>query len=232
MLTTQLDGPLTTEDVLEAKAAIFNQDFSASEGWELVMDLKLKDGEECIVHKRPVPATGLSLFRAVTRVNVECEKYYECYKDNEYRKTWDSSVVDISFLAEDAGNKIWHWIVKFPWPMSNRDYVYYQRTEAFPEERVFVISGRSVNRDLQSSYKPEQSGVVRVEQFVSTVAIRSLGPGKCEVLCFYFDDPKGSIPKVVVNYATKQAFPSILSNFSAALNKYDDYLKKQQSEKK
>jgi hypothetical protein len=105
--------------------------------------------------------------------------------------------------------------------MADRDYVFYRRIQEFPEEQVYVISGRACA--MNNPYKSEVKGIVRVDEFVSTVVARSIGENKVEILCTYFDNPKGSIPKTVVNFAVKQSLPKMLDQLKTCLGGYADY---------
>ncbi len=79
-----------------------------------------------------------------------------------------------------------HWEVKFPWPLSNRDYVFVRHRGRVGDRHVLVSKGSS------SPQVPEAGGVVRVEQLRNLMSfVRD--PERPERLRFcllYFDDLK------------------------------------------
>ena len=65
--------------------------------------------------------------------------------DVEYRKQWDSYVKEL--YARDAdGRNVIYWHVNFPFPMSNRDYVYARERKGFEINgtKVYTVLAKSV----------------------------------------------------------------------------------------
>jgi hypothetical protein len=50
---------------------------------------------------------------------------------------------------------------------------------------------------------------------------------KCDFVMTYFDDPRGSIPKSIVNWVAKSALPSMLETMKKVSENYGAYLEEQ-----
>ncbi|XP_053552675.1 LOW QUALITY PROTEIN: phosphatidylcholine transfer protein-like, partial [Bombina bombina] len=124
----------------------------------------------------------------------------DVYMDLNYRKQWDQYV---KALQEDTSgeDKVIYWEVKYPFPLSNRDYVYVR------ERRNLDIDGRKIYVILAKSvtvpHCPEKSGIIRVNSYKQSLAIESNGKNGCKVFMCYFDNPGGMIPSWLINWAAK-----------------------------
>ena len=107
-----------------------------------------------------------------------------------------------------------HWEVKFPWPMSNRDYVFVRHKSITDDGRHILISKGASHPELQ-----EQSGVVRVDLLRNLMSIEKVSDNQLSFQMLYFDDLKGSIPTWVVNWAVSKAVPAFLNSLVNAAKK-------------
>eukprot|EP00300_Choanocystis_sp_HF-7_P006105 c14488_g1_i2.p2 GENE.c14488_g1_i2~~c14488_g1_i2.p2 ORF type:complete len:241 (+),score=52.64 c14488_g1_i2:49-723(+) len=214
----RLTGPLAHDEILQAKDLVNSfQVETESEEWSLFVDFN-----GVLAWRKPVPGKNFYMYKSVSVLDLDVHRFFECYSDVEYRAHWDTSAETIQIIGEHEMNEIVHWHVKLPWPLAPRDYVYYRRVGAFPEEGVYVICARSAPL---GHHKDEKSGVVRVHEFVSTTVIQRVDDQRIKVICVYFDDPRGSIPSAIVNFAAKQAFPKMMSQFTEAYDRYEEYKK-------
>ncbi|KAI8358305.1 phosphatidylcholine transfer protein [Mortierella sp. GBAus27b] len=152
------------------------------------------------VYRRPVPNSSLKEYKVLgTYPDLPSRYLVRAYTDYEFRKTWDSNMIGWKALA----NERLHFVAKFPWPLSPRDYVYEQRVKEY-EDGVIAVHGKSV----QDESAPERSGVVRVDEFRQDVVIQPTEDGQgCNVWFGYYDNPKGNIPSSIINWAAKSGIP-------------------------
>ncbi|XP_037666002.1 phosphatidylcholine transfer protein isoform X2 [Choloepus didactylus] len=96
----------------------------------------------------------------------------DVYMDLDYRKKWDQYVKEL-YEKECNGEIVVYWEVKYPFPMSNRDYIYLrQRRELDVEGKtIYVILAQSTSVP-QFAEKP---GVIRVKWYKQSLAIESDG---------------------------------------------------------
>ncbi|XP_019397988.1 PREDICTED: phosphatidylcholine transfer protein [Crocodylus porosus] len=141
----------------------------------------------------------------------------DVYMDLDYRKQWDQYVKEL-YEKTDDGKKVIYWEVKYPFPLSNRDYVYIR------ERREMDVNGRKVWIVLAKSVCvpqcPEKPGVIRVKSYEQTLVIESDGEGGSKVYMYYFDNPGGMIPSWLVNWAAKSGVPAFLKDMQKACLAY------------
>ncbi|XP_053308694.1 phosphatidylcholine transfer protein isoform X2 [Spea bombifrons] len=148
--------------------------------------------------------------------------------DLEYRKQWDS-YVKVLQEEESGEDKVIYWEVKYPLPLSNRDYVYVRERRDLDVDgrKIFVVLAKSVS----APHCPEKSGIVRVNGYEQSVAIESDGKNGCKVFMYYFDNPGGLIPAWLVNWAAKSGVPNFLTNMQKACKGYEEQRTKTLSKK-
>ncbi|KAA0706204.1 Phosphatidylcholine transfer protein [Triplophysa tibetana] len=147
----------------------------------------------------------------------------DVYMDLNYRKQWDSYVKDLH-EKDFNGEKVIYWEVKYPMPLSNRDYVYVR------ERRDLDIGGRRIwvvlAKTSSVSQCPEKRGVIRVKDYKQSLAIENDGSGNTKVFMNYFDNPGGMIPTWLVNWAAKTGVPAFLTDMKKACCNYSSFCKK------
>ncbi|KAA8493150.1 Phosphatidylcholine transfer protein [Porphyridium purpureum] len=148
--------------------------------------------------------------------------FYVC-NDLEYHKTWDTSCGEIyvkRVVDEPSRTELCYWEVVYPWPMSHRDYSYVKRTrtDTVDQKQMFVMYSKAVvDTDL-----PEKPKIVRVTDYFSKSAImQGATPNDCKFLLFMYEDPRGSIPKTVLNFFVAKGLPSFLKTLYSACDKHD-----------
>ncbi|KAL0993362.1 hypothetical protein UPYG_G00106690 [Umbra pygmaea] len=168
--------------------------------------------------------TGLyqyKIFGALAACNPElCA---DVYMDLPYRKHWDGYVKELQEKDIDGQSAI-YWEVKYPFPLSNRDYVYIRdrKDVDFNGRKVYVILAKSSPQFPVA----EKSGVQRVKDYMQSVAMESDGASGTKVFMNYFDNPGGNIPTWLVNWAAKNGVPSFITDMQKACSNYSVYCQK------
>ncbi|XP_060242976.1 phosphatidylcholine transfer protein isoform X1 [Meriones unguiculatus] len=141
----------------------------------------------------------------------------DVYMDLDYRKKWDQYAKELC-EQECSGQMVAYWEVKYPFPLSNRDYVYTR------QRRDLDVDGRKVHVVLAQCICvpqfPEKSGVIRVKQYKQSLAIESNGKKGSRVFMYYFDNPGGQIPSWLINWATQNGVPNFLKDLVKACQNY------------
>ncbi|XP_036946017.1 phosphatidylcholine transfer protein isoform X2 [Acanthopagrus latus] len=117
-----------------------------------------------------------------------------------------------------------YWEVKYPFPLSNRDYVYVRERKDLDVDgrKIWVILARSSPETACA----EKSGVLRVKDYKQSVALESDGGCGTRVFLNYFDNPGGMIPTWLVNWAAKSGVPGFLTDMQKACSNYGSYCQK------
>ncbi|XP_069572150.1 phosphatidylcholine transfer protein isoform X2 [Brachyistius frenatus] len=122
------------------------------------------------------------------------------------------------------GQSAIYWQVKYPFPLSNRDYVYVR------ERRDLDVDGRKIWVILAKSSPEtpctEKSGVLRVKDYKQSVAMETDGGCGTKVFLNYFDNPGGMIPTWLVNWAAKSGVPGFLTDMQKACSNFKTYCEK------
>ncbi|XP_017394308.1 phosphatidylcholine transfer protein isoform X2 [Cebus imitator] len=176
-----------------------------------------------------VETSGISIYRLLDQTGLYEYKIFgvledcsptllaDVYMDLNYRKQWDQYVKEL-YEQECNRETVVYWEVKYPFPMSNRDYVYLR------QRRDLDVEGRKIHVVLaQSTSVPqlgERSGVIRVKQYKQSLAIESDGKKGSKVFMYYFDNPGGQIPSWLINWAAKNGVPNFLKDMARACQNY------------
>nr|XP_005999991.1 PREDICTED: phosphatidylcholine transfer protein [Latimeria chalumnae] len=149
----------------------------------------------------------------------------DVYMDLDYRKEWDNYVKAL-YEKDYDGQKVIYWEVRYPFPMSNRDYIYVRDRQDLDinGRKIWVVLAKSIS----CSQCPEQSGVIRVNEYTQSLVLESDGDKGTKVYMYYFDNPGGMIPSWLINWAAKSGVPSFLTDMQKACRDYSKYCKKKQ----
>uniref|UniRef100_G3PN38 Phosphatidylcholine transfer protein n=1 Tax=Gasterosteus aculeatus aculeatus TaxID=481459 RepID=G3PN38_GASAC len=170
-----------------------------------------------------LPGSQLYEYKVFGVLATTAELCADVYMDLAYRKHWDKYVKEL-YEKDFSGQTAIYWEVKYPFPLSNRDYVYVR------ERRDLDVDGRKISVIMARSAPEvpcaELSGVLRVKDYKQSVALESDGGSGTKVFLNYFDNPGGSIPTWLVNWAAKTGVPGFLTEMQKACSKYSDYCEK------
>ncbi|XP_072020686.1 phosphatidylcholine transfer protein-like [Amphiura filiformis] len=207
--------PFTTEEFQDACRQLDNPDVSEFEFFVEYMDVK--------IYRKYNEESGLYEYITFGTIDVKPEICHQVYIDLDYRKKWDSYVKALYEVTEGDRKGI-YWNCNFPFPMSNRDYIFERESQEFDLDgrHVFVTLGRSA----EFSSVPEKSGVIRVDDFKQSLAITANGDTGSKAFMHYYDNPKGMIPTWLINWAAKTGVPGFLQNMTDACKGYPEYLQK------
>lgn len=200
----------------EACASLENPNF---EGWEFFVESK-----GVTIYRNYRESSGLYEYKVIgTMEGVTPDVCAKVYVDLDYRKQWDSYVSELREITEDEKTGI-YWNVNYPFPLSNRDYTFIRESREFDRngKHIWVILGRSEN--FKSI--PEKSGVIRVDDFLQSLAITADGENISKAYMHYYDNPKGLIPTWLINWAAKTGVPAFLDSMTKACMGYKEYQEK------
>jgi hypothetical protein len=114
------------------------------------------------------------------------------YLDLNFRQKWDKNMLCYKELGT---SEVLHFVMKYPWPLSNRDYVYQMKMktiQATDDRSLLVIQGDSVKPDQVPLFEPPTDGIIRIDNYRQNIVIEDDGNG-------------GSLVQVINISATKIA---------------------------
>jgi len=158
---------------------------------------KIKEKNNVLVFKADIPGTDVVAFRGVSDINAPIENVVSVIHDVSRIKEWMSDLKSSHIVEQKSKfEKIEYNRTTAPWPISDRDFVYSVNVKVDKANKsVDILIENAVHTGA-----PEVKSVVRGLLHSSRYFIKTNPDGKSthievEILA----DPKGSIPKWVVN---------------------------------
>ncbi|XP_034290897.1 START domain-containing protein 10-like isoform X3 [Pantherophis guttatus] len=151
------------------------------------------------------PQGDVAVHRVKGRVNmpdVSAETVFDVLHDTEYRKKWDLNVIEtheIARLSDNADVGYYSW--KCPKPLKNRDVVTLRSWRVL--DKSYVI----LNFSVKHQKYPPRKDLVRAVSLLAGYLVQPTGPNSCCLTYLAQVDPKGSLPKWVVNKASQYLAP-------------------------
>ncbi|KAF5947466.1 hypothetical protein HYC85_013423 [Camellia sinensis] len=164
------------------------------------------------------------------------EQLRDFFWDDEFRLKWDNMIVHCATLEEckTTGTMVVHWIRKFPFFCSDREYTigrriwesgrsYYCVTKVMPDP----IQIRFVDRPRECPALLFQGGTNRDVSTVyySSWCIQAVAskkeselPSACEVILFHHEDV--GVPKEIAKFAVRQGMLGTVKNIERGLRAY------------
>ncbi|XWS48715.1 hypothetical protein CRYUN_Cryun13aG0100300 [Craigia yunnanensis] len=149
------------------------------------------------------------------------EMVRDFFWDDEFRSKWDNMLLSAATMEEcpTAGTMVVHWVRKFPFFCSDREYMIGRR---------IWESGRSyycVNKGVPYASMPRKNKPRRVDLYYSSWCIRAVesrkGDGKltaCEVLLFHHEDM--GIPWNIAKLGVRQGMWGTVKKIDPGLRAY------------
>lgn len=157
----------------------------------------------------------------MTISDVSAATMYDVLHDGKYRKEWDPAMVegfDIARLSANADVGYYSW--NCPSPIKNRDVVSLRSWQVTDDEYLIV------NFSVKHPKYPPRKEYVRAISILTGYFIKPIGPNSCTFIYLSQADPKGSLPKVVVNTATKILAPRVMRSVHKAGQDYPAWKQK------
>lgn len=150
--------------------------------------------------------------------DVSADTMYDVLHDLEYRRKWDSNVIetfDIARLTVNADVGYYSW--KCPKPLKNRDVITLRSW--LPLENDYIIMNYSVKHP---KYPPKKD-LVRAVSILTGYLIQRDSATSCTLTYLAQVDPRGSLPKWVVNKSSQFLAPKAMKRIHKACVKYMDW---------
>lgn len=169
----------------------------ASADWE---EISNEDGIVC--WSRDVPDSPIVAFKGEGVVDAPIAKVARVLQDTSRKKEWIARTLEVREVRRVSDLEYVEYIrSEAPGPIKDRDFVYNAKVELDREKKTLIVRIKSVKEPLA----PENEDVaVRGELLDSCYVLTSIEDGKkTRVSVEIQADPKGMIPKWVVNLVQK-----------------------------
>ncbi|XP_056298109.1 START domain-containing protein 10 [Pseudoliparis swirei] len=149
---------------------------------------------------------------------VSADTMYDVLHDVEYRRKWDTNVIetfDIGKLTVNADVGYYSW--KCPSPLRNRDVVTLRSWLQMGKDYIIM------NYSVKHAKFPSKKERVRAVSIQTGYLVQSRGPSDCTLTYMAEVDPRGSLPKWVVNKSSHFLAPRAMKKISKACLKYSEW---------
>jgi hypothetical protein len=131
-----------------------------------------------IYRRRFEPKPALFEYRVIGGYpDISAKVLSKVYLDLNFRQKWDKNML----CYKELGSKeVLHFVMKYPWPLSNRDYVYQmklKKVQTSPDRALLVIQGDSVQSYQVPIFEPPTNGVIRIDNYRQNIVIEDDGKG-------------------------------------------------------
>jgi hypothetical protein len=190
--------------LLTLTMGIFGAGASAPD-WELV-----SRSEEVTLFKKEIPGSPVLAYKATAKLNAPLAKVLSVVKDTPRLPEWTYRVKEAEILEEvPPTDRIIYLHVGAPWPVKDRDAVYRNRLIYDKSKSKISLCMESVE-DVRRKESPSR---IRAHVFPSCFFFTTPDRGKTtEIEAELHGDPRGSIPKWIVNMIQKIAPVKTLRN--------------------
>lgn len=156
-----------------------------SSEWEIY-----EKSSEFIVYRKPAYGRNDQLYqyKAIGKWSeIKPATLAQAYLDLTYRKKWDKNMQSYQHFEYD-GNEAIHFEIKYPWPLSNRDYTYVIEKQVLrdAEGQIYIVI---LGESLPGKSFEGRKGVIRIDNYMQHICITPHEDG-CLIYMDYFDDPK------------------------------------------
>ncbi|XP_010287489.1 PREDICTED: PCTP-like protein, partial [Phaethon lepturus] len=177
--------------------------------------------EHCQVDPEYIKSSYGVLGTRISCKDVPAETLYDVLHDTRYRKKWDSNMIetyDIGRLTVNADVGYYSW--KCPSPLKNRDFVTLRSW--LPLGNDYMI----INYSVKHPKYPPRKDFVRAVSLQTGYLIKANGAGACVLYYLTQVDPRGSLPKWVVNRVSQFVAPKAMKKIYKAGLKYPEWKRK------
>ncbi|XP_029367683.1 START domain containing 14 [Echeneis naucrates] len=150
--------------------------------------------------------------------DVSAATMFDVLHDGQYRRTWDPNMLesfDIARLSANADVGYYSW--NCPKPIKNRDVVTLRSWQVTDDEYIIV------NFSVKHPKYPPRKDLVRAISILTGYYVKATGQNSCTFIYLSQADPKGSLPKWVVNKASHVLAPKVMKSVHKAGQTYPEW---------
>ncbi len=150
--------------------------------------------------KKEIPGSPIVAFRGETIIEASIPRIAAVLGDSKRRTEWVADAKEARDLRADTPmDRVEYNRTGAPWPVSERDFVYRVTVKVNRAQKAMHVHIRSVEEPSM----PPRPGIVRGELINSAYWLNAIDESHTLVRVEILADPKGDLPKWVVNMVQK-----------------------------
>ena len=184
--------------------------FGASDDWQEV----LRD-DDIVVFRKKIEGSPVLAFRGEATVNAPIAKVMTAIKDPNQRGKWTERVKSFQIIEEHSPcDRTEYMHVSSPFPARDRDFVIRSKLAFDEQSKKIVVQLRSV----EDERRKKTIGKIRGVMHSSSFSLQPVNTGTTKIEAELHADPKGAVPKWLVNHFQKLVPKKSLSNLKKYLS--------------
>jgi hypothetical protein len=177
-----------------------------------------KDEDSIKVYTSHTDASRFKSIKATFTVNATLSQLAAMVWNVNVYDQWQYNTIHPKILKEiNSKEMIYYAEIVAPWPVSNRDMVVRLSIEQNVKTKVVTIHSKS-----ESSFVPEEEGIVRVPSSTAQWIITPIHKKKLGVEYTIQIDPGGSVPAWMVNMVCAEAPHESFMNLREKIHKVEN----------
>ncbi|KAG6429435.1 hypothetical protein SASPL_107486 [Salvia splendens] len=218
---SDMDHPLITNEDLEHLCHLVERK-DGGPPWKHMMECSAHDMSYQAWQRDPQSGPPQYCSRTVYE-NATPELVRDFFWDDDFRLKWDNMLTHASILEEcpTTGIMVVHWIRKFPFFCSDREYIIGRRI--WESGRSYYCVTKGVPSSLPRKDKPRRVDLLYSSWFIQAVESRK-GDGQlsaCEVILFHHEDM--GIPWEIAKFGVRQGMWGTVKNIHRGFRAYQKH---------
>lgn len=170
---------------------------TATAVWE-----KISETDDGIAtYRKEIAGSSIVAFRGEGILEAPLTKVVAVLEDIEGEKEWMADLAESAMIERVSESERWEYNrTAAPWPISDRDFVIHVKGK-FQKDPIPTLTFEMVSRE--NAKRPAIAGVVRGDLLESKFEMKAITRDKTHFTCEILADPKGSLPKWIVNLFQK-----------------------------
>lgn len=162
---------------------------------------KINNEDGIKVYRGKVTGYDVVAFKGDAIIDANIQEVMSVLYDMDNKKEWVARLVEAKIVRPlNKTSRIEYNRSRTPWPLSDRDFVYkakinFNKNKTFAKIRLSSVTDKKM---------PKKSGIVRGELKESMYTLTQLKNGKTRLTVEILADPKGMLPKWLVNIIQKK----------------------------
>jgi hypothetical protein len=155
-------------------------------------------------------APAAKFFVVGTIANASTEAVVATVEGSDFKERvrWDPSCLVLETLKKEGADDIVHWVSDFPWPLSDREFVFRRRLVKDGTRGAVAVS-KAVTPS--GEWVPVEKSKIRIRDFVQYSSVSALDDGSgVSIALLYRNNMEANLPPWVVNWFASKGLPVYL----------------------
>lgn len=205
-------APPPPESELLECAGLLDGLFGERPGFELVIE----QAQLRFLRKQLSPCASQFLTEGVAPCTAA--EFLRLWTDTAFRHEWDSGLLSLAPLP-GGGGALCH-VIKYPFPLASRHYVYDRHVRTLPDGTTVIICTSAAARLATLGVCTGVRGSVLCATFHSATALRPAtdGSGGCEYAMLTLDQQPVRLPSWLLDSLLQRTYPAYMASVAKAIS--------------